>query len=80
MTWFSIPCPKVQGNPAPLSALGHNKHQLPCYLGFLDPSLGRPRGLWAYRHPPAGDGVRIPGPPPSSSHTEKLKSERTKRW
>ena len=37
MTWFSIPCPKVQGIPAPLSALGYNKHQFPYYLGFLDP-------------------------------------------
>ena len=29
MTWISIPCPKVQGSPAlaPLSALGHSKHQ-----------------------------------------------------
>ena len=29
MTWISIPCAKVQGNPAlaPLSALGHNKQQ-----------------------------------------------------
>ena len=39
MIWISIPCPKVQGNPAlaPLSALGHNKHQFPRELGFLDP-------------------------------------------
>ena len=35
--------------------------------GAYPPSPGRPRGLWAYRHPPAGEGVRIPGPPPSSS-------------
>ena len=54
----------------------------PCILGgprSLSPSPGHPCGLWAYRHPPAREGVRIPGPPPSSSHTQKLKSERTKR-
>ena len=30
--------------------------------GAFPPFPGRPRGLWAYRHPSAGEGVRVPGP------------------
>ena len=48
------PHPGVGPLPPPLRPEGTQGHRL---------APGRPRGLWAYRHPPAGQGVRSLGRP-----------------